>query len=194
MGQSCHDKHQGILAFARTNNSFHFIASALISAELLLVCSVDIWILRWPAQSLAREANILPRAKVLVPGVDVDAVCTYAFKVAAVILFVFFNLSNQISVFIIRVSADSMEEWEAILNRDANFRPELDSSTSLATNDWPHLPLNQINQTIWDTTRFACDQNALLPAQLTASTELVPPMALEAGKPCSSTIRASIAS
>lgn len=58
------------------------------------MCSVDIWILRWPAQSLAREANVLPRAKVPVLGVDVNAVCSYAFRVAAVILFIFFNLSD----------------------------------------------------------------------------------------------------
>ena len=164
MGQPCHDQSQRILTFSRTKNTLHFIPPALIGAEQLLVCSVDVRILRWPAQALAREANVHPRAEVSILGVDVDAICTYAFGVAAVILLVFFGLSNQVSPFVVGVPADPMEEREAILNRDANLCPELNSSTCLATNDWPHLALNQIDQPIWDATRFAMDQNTLLPA------------------------------
>ena len=97
-------------------------------------------------------------------GIDVDAICTYAFGVAAIILLVFYGLSNQVSSFVVGVPADPMEEWEAILHRDADLCSELNSSTCLATNDWPHLALNQIDQPIWDATRFAMDQNTLLPA------------------------------
>jgi hypothetical protein len=43
----------------QNQKTLYFIPPALIGAEQLLMYSVDVWSHRWPAQALAREANVL---------------------------------------------------------------------------------------------------------------------------------------
>jgi hypothetical protein len=47
-----------------------------------------------PSQPLARQTNPLPVAVVPVLGIDIDAVGTDTLRIAAIVLFVLFSLSN----------------------------------------------------------------------------------------------------
>ena len=103
MGQPSHDQLEGILAFARSKDSLDFVATALVGTELLLLFCIDLWILWRPSQSLARQTNSMPGAVVPVLGIDVDAVCTDALRIAAVVLLVLLGLSNQILAFVVGI-------------------------------------------------------------------------------------------
>jgi hypothetical protein len=57
----------------------------------------------------------MPGAVVPVLGIDIDAVCTDAPRIAAVVLLILFCLSNQIITFVVSIPADPMQEREPIL-------------------------------------------------------------------------------
>ena len=71
-----------------------------------------------------------------------------------------------------------MQERKSIANRNTDFGSELDSSPCLPANNGPYLPLHQIDKAIRDAPDLTVEQNGLLPVQLTAGEELMPPPAV----------------
>ena len=57
---------------------------------------VDLWILRWPSQSLTREAYVVPSEEVPILGVDIDAIGADSLGVTAMLLLVFLGLGDQV--------------------------------------------------------------------------------------------------
>ena len=58
--------------------------------------SVDHWILRWPYQSITREAYVVPGAEDPLFGVDIDAIEVESFGVTAMLLVVWLGLWDQV--------------------------------------------------------------------------------------------------
>ena len=55
---------------------------------------VDLGILGWPAQSLARQADVLPPAEVTILGIDVNTIGANPLGIATVFLLVFLGLRD----------------------------------------------------------------------------------------------------
>jgi hypothetical protein len=72
-----------------------------------------------------------------------------------------------------------MQECKSITNRNTDFGSEFDSSPCFSANNGPYLPLHQVEKAIRDAPGLAAEQNGLLPVELTAGEELMPPMLLE---------------
>ncbi len=77
------------------------------------------------------------------------------------------------------IPVDAMQEEKAIQNGYADLGSKFHSSTSLAAHDEAYLRLHQVDQTVGNAVEFAGEKNALLPLQLAARQQLLPPMLLE---------------
>jgi hypothetical protein len=143
------------------------------------VSCIDLWILRRPSQSFTRETNSCSRTEVSVLGIDVKTVSAYSFRVATIVLLILLGLGNQILAFVVSIPAEPMQERKSIAHRNTDFGSEFDSSPCLSANNGSYLPLNQIDKAIRDAPGLTVEQNGLLPVELTAGEELMPPMPLE---------------
>ena len=146
--------------------------------------SIDLWILRWSSQALAREAYIVPRAEVSILGVDIDAISADTLGVAAVLLLVFLGLWNQVLRFIVRIPADPVQEGKAITHRDTDFGPKLHGRPCFAANNGTNMALNQVDDAIRDASRLGVQKDRLLPVQLADLEKLPPPVHLKGRKAC----------
>ena len=144
--------------------------------------SVDLLILRWPSQSLTREAYVVPSAEVPILGVDIDAIGADSLGVTAMLLLVFLDLRDQ--VLIVRIPADPVQEGKAIAYRDTDLGPKFHSRPCLAANNGTNIALNQVDDAIWDASRPCIQQDRLLSVQLADHEKLPPPMRLKSRKPC----------
>jgi len=72
-----------------------------------------------------------------------------------------------------------MQERKSTAHRNSDSASEFDSSSCFSANNGPYLPLHKIDKVIRDALGLTVEQNGLLPVQLTASEELMPPMPLE---------------
>jgi hypothetical protein len=149
------------------------------------VRSVDLWILRWPSQSLTGEAYVVSGAEVPILGVDVDAIGADLLGVTAVLLLEFFGLWDQVLGLIVWTPADLVQEGEAIPHGNTNLSPKLNSCSCLAANNRTNLPLNQVDDAVRDAARLGVQQDRLLSVQLADHEKLLPPIRPQAGKACS---------
>lgn len=83
--------------------------------------SIDLWILRWSSQPLAREANLARGAEVAILGIDIDAISEDSLWVTAVLLLVFLGMRDQILRLIVRITADPVQESNTIMHRDTDL-------------------------------------------------------------------------
>ena len=162
-----------------------FVSSPLVSAELLLVRSIDLWILRWSSQPLAREADLVLGAEVAILGIDIDAISADSLGVTAVLLLVFRGLRDQVLRLIVRIPADPVQESKTIAHRDTDLGPKLHSRPCLAANNGTNMSLNQVDgDAIGDASRLGDQQDRLLSVRLADHEKLSPPMHLKSRKPC----------
>ena len=146
--------------------------------------SVDLLILRWPSQSLTREAYVVPSAEVPILGVDIDAIGADSLGVTAMLLLVFLGLRDQVLRLIVRIPADPVQEGKAIPHRDTDLGPKLHSRSCLAANNGTNMSLNQVDNAIGDASRLGVQQDRLLSVQLADHEKLPPPMHLKSRKTC----------
>ena len=93
--------------------------------------SIDLWILRWSSQPLAREANFVLAAEISILGIDIDAISANSLGVTAVLLLVFLGLRDQVLRLIVRIPADLVQEGKAIPHRDTVLAPNSTATLAL---------------------------------------------------------------
>ena len=76
--------------------------------------SIDLWILLWSPQSLARElSRIVLRGKVDSFGMVIDTICAASLAVAVIVLLVFLGLWNQDFGLVVGIPADPVKEGQS---------------------------------------------------------------------------------
>jgi hypothetical protein len=172
-----------MLLISESKDSLIFVAPPLVSAELLLVRRVDIWILRWPFHSLAREAYVVPGADVSILGVDIHAIGADSLGVEAMLLLIVLDLLDQVLSLVVRIPADPMQESKAIPHI-VTVSPKLNSRFCLATNYGANLSLKQVHDAVRDAARLGDQQDHLLSVDLADYEKLPLPMHLKDRKFC----------
>ena len=102
--------------------------------------SIDLWILRWSSQPLAREADLVPNAEVSILGIDIDAISADSLGLTAVLLLIFLGLRDQVLRLIVRIPADPVQECNAITHRDTDL-PRAEALRARAPNSTAALAL-----------------------------------------------------
>jgi hypothetical protein len=128
-------------------------------------------------------------------GVDINAIGADTLWLAAIIAFAFLSPCNQITTFVVVISANSVQKWKSILNRDIDspqvealrgYGVKFNCCPCLAAHNRPDPALHQAHKPIREAPRIAMEENSLLTIQLTVSQGLLPLVLLEARKACPS--------
>ena len=108
---------------------------------------VDLGILRRPAQSLPREAYVVPGAEVSILGSDIVAIGADPLGIAAVFKLTFLGLWNQVFTFNVRIPTDPVQEGKAIAN--GNNLPQAEALRARAPNSTAALALPRTMGRTW---------------------------------------------